>query len=165
MDVHPPEPDCEVVIGQADFLRRATELVNTARLELTLFSQGLDRRTYSSEDFIAPLQKFLLQHQRARLRVIVHSPGLAMRTGHRLVELGRRLSSRIEFRELPYERRLIEREYLIADESALLIRESVEQLEARYYPHAPLLARERRREFEPIWQESAPVAEFRDLKL
>jgi hypothetical protein len=165
MAPEPQEPVTEAVSGQAEFLRRAVELVSAARLDITIFSQGLDRRTYSSEFFIAPLQKFLLQHQRARLRVIVHSPGLAMRTGHRLVELGRRLPSRIEFRELPEERRLLEKEFLIADESALLLRASVEQLESRYYPHAPLLAREQKREFETWWQESQPAAEFRDLKI
>lgn len=159
------EPVVELASGQAEFLLRASQLVQSARLDITLFSQGLDRRTYSSEDFVAPLQSFLLSHQRARLRVLVHTPALAMRTGHRLVELGRRLSSRIEFRELLPERKLIRKEFLIADESSLLIRESDDQLEARYYPHAPLIARDQRREFDSWWQESIPAAEFRDLKL
>jgi hypothetical protein len=159
------EPVIELVNGQAEFLLRASQLLASAKLEITLFSQSLDRRTYSSEGFVAPLQTFLLSHQRARLRVLVHTPALAMRTGHRLIELGRRLSSRIEFRELSPERKLIRKEFLIADESSLLIRESEDQLEARYYPHAPLLARDQKREFDTWWQESPPAAEFRDLKL
>lgn len=159
------EPVVELASGQAEFLLRATQIVASAKIEITLFSQGLDRRTYSNEDFIAPLQSFLLSHQRARLRVLVHTPALAMRTGHRLIELGRRLSSRIEFRELLPERKLIRKEFLIADEASLLIRESDDQLEARYYPHAPLLARDQKREFDTWWQESPPAAEFRDLKL
>ncbi len=163
--LEPQEPAIELVNGQAEFLLRASQLVASAKLDITLFSQGLDRRTYSSEDFITPLQTFLLSHQRARLRVLVHTPALAMRKGHRLVELGRRLSSRIEFRELPSERRLIRKEFLIADEYSLLIRDSEDQLESRYFPHAPLLARDQKREFDTWWQESPPAAEFRDLKL
>ncbi|TXI83964.1 MAG: hypothetical protein E6Q40_10160 [Cupriavidus sp.] len=159
------EPLVELADGHAGFLLRARQIVASARLDITLFSQGLDRRIYSSEEFIAPLQSFLLSHQRARLRVLVHTPALAMRTGHRLIELGRRLSSRIEFRELLPERKLMRKEFLIADETSLLIRESDDQLEARYYPHAPLLARDQRREFDTWWQESPPAAEFRDLKL
>jgi hypothetical protein len=159
------EPVIELVNGQAEFLLRASQMAASAKMELSLFSQGLDRRTYSSEDFIEPLQTFLLSHQRARLRVLVHTPSLAMRTGHRLIELGRRLSSRIEFRELSQERRLTRQEFLIADESSLLIRDSEDQLEARYYAHAPLLARDQKREFDVWWQESPPAAEFRDLKL
>jgi len=165
MALEPQKPEIEVVSGQAEFLLRASALVASAKMEITLFSQGLDRRTYSSEDFIAPLQTFLLSHQRARLRVLVHTPSAAMRTGHRLIELGRRLSSRIEFRELLSERQLIRKEFLIIDESALLLRDSPDQLEARYYAHAPLLARDQKREFDTWWQESPPAAEFRDLKL
>jgi len=159
------EPVIELVNGQAEFLQRASTLVASAKLDITLFSQSLDRRTYSSEDFITPLQTFLLSHQRARLRVLVHTPVLAMRTGHRLIELGRRLSSRIEFRELLPERKLIRKEFLIADESSMLIRDAEDQLEARFYAHAPLLARDQKREFDILWQESPPAAEFRDLKL
>lgn len=159
------EPLVELANGYAGFLLRARQIVASAKLDITLFSQGLDRRIYSSEEFIAPLQSFLLSHQRARLRVLVHTPALAMRTGHRLIELGRRLSSRIEFRELLPERKLMRKEFLIADETSLLISESDDQLEARYYPHAPLLARDQRREFDTWWQESPPAAEFRDLKL
>ena len=158
-------PVCEPVSGQAEFLQRAAAVAASARMELSLFSQNLDRRTYGSDDFIAPLTRFLLSHQRARLRVLVRVPAQAMLKGHRLVELGRQLSSRIEFRELTPERQLIEREYLVADESALLIRETPQELLGRYYPHAPLLAREQLRDFEMLWQESPPAAEFRDLKI
>ncbi|MES2491632.1 MAG: hypothetical protein V4607_17750 [Pseudomonadota bacterium] len=165
MALEPQKPEIEVVSGQAEFLLRASALVASAKIEIALFSQGLDRRTYSSEDFIAPLQTFLLSHQRARLRVLVPTPSAAMRTGHRLIELGRRLSSRIEFRELLPERQLIRKEFLIIDESALLLRDSPDQLEARFYAHAPLLARDQKREFDTWWQESPPAAEFRDLKL
>lgn len=163
--LEPQQAVIEVVSGQAEFLRRASALVASAKIDITLFSQGLDRRTYSSEDFVGPLQTFLLSHQRARLRVLVHTPALAMRTGHRLIELGRRLSSRIEFRELRPERKNIRKEFLIADESALLIRDAEDQLEARYSAHAPLLARDQKREFDTWWHESPPAAEFRDLKL
>ncbi|TXH03559.1 MAG: hypothetical protein E6R07_11960 [Nevskiaceae bacterium] len=161
----PQEPVCEPAEGQAGFLRCAAALAAGARLQLTLLSQNLDRRTYGDEAFIEPLTRFLLSSARARLRVLVRHPGQAMLKGHRLVELGRQLSSRVEFRELPPERQLIEREYLIADEAALLIRESPQELLARYYPQAPLLAREQLREFETLWQESPSAMEFRDLRI
>ena len=165
MTYEPQAPAFEVVSGIVAFGQRAIDLIGLARAEIILFSQGLDRRVYGSDAFIEPLQTFLLQHQRARLRVIVHTPAQTMRNGHRLVELGRRLSSRIEFRELLPERKLAAKEFLVADEVALLIRETPDQLEARYAAHAPMLARDQKREFETWWQESPPATEFRDLKL
>ena len=118
-----------------------------------------------AEEFSEIIKKFILQHRRARLRAIVHSPGLAMRRGHRLVELGRALSSRIEFRALPEERQKIREEYLIADERALIYKEAHNDLEARWHAHDPLRARELRRTFAALWNESAPAREFTDLKI
>jgi hypothetical protein len=162
-DAPSSEPVIEPVSGQAEFLARAAELVRGAALQVSIFSQNLERRTYGVDDFIAPLTKFLLAHERARLRIIVRSPGQTMLGGHRLVELGRQLSSRIEFHELPPEKRLIEREFLLADQRALLIRESPQELIARYYPDSPHHAQAQWREFELLWQESTPSAEMRRL--
>lgn len=159
------EPVVALAHGSAGFLARLAEMARDARMQISIMSQTLDRRVYGSEEFLGPLQSFLLQHERARLRVIVRTPSAAMRSGHRLVELGRRLSSRVEFRELLPEQRLIEREYVVADERSLLVRESPEELDARYYSNSPMLAREQLREFESLWQESQPSAEFRDLRL
>lgn len=159
------EPVITVASGSAEFLARLTEMTRGALMQISILSQTLDRRVYGNEDFLAPLQSFLLRHERARLRVIVRAPGAAARSGHRLIELGRKLSSRVEFRELSAERRLIEREYIVVDERSLLVRESPEELDARYYSSAPLLAREQLREFETLWQESLPSEEFRSFRI
>lgn len=159
------EPVIAVASGSAEFLARLVEMARNARMQISVMSQTLDRRIYGNEEFLAPLQTFLLAHERARLRIIVRTPSAAMRSGHRLVELGRKLSSRVEFRELLPEHRLIEREYVVADERSLLVRESPEELDARYYSNAPMLAREQLREFEILWQESPPSAEFRSFRL
>lgn len=160
-----PEPVIAVASGNVQFLARLAEMTREASMQICVLSQTLDRNIYGNEDFLATLQTFLLKHERARLHVIVRTPGTTMRSGHRLVELGRRLSSRVQFREMLPEHRLIEREYIVADERSLLIRESPQELDARYYSNAPMLAREQLREFENLWQEAQPSAEFRDLRL
>ena len=159
------EPVVAVASGSTEFLTRLVEMTRSARMHISLLSQTLDRRIYGNEDFLTPLQSFLLQHERARLRVLVRTPEAAMRSGHRLVELGRKLSSRVEFREIQPEHRVIEREYVIVDERSLLLRESPQELDARYYSDAPMLAREQLREFENLWQESPPSAELRALRI
>lgn len=163
-DERPVEPEARIASGAEAYRACLVEMVGQARRQLTIFSQTLDRRIYGDERFITPLQAFLLSHDHARLRVLIRSTDSA-RSGNRLVELGRRLSSRIKLRELPIEHRLIEREYAIADERSFLLRESLQELDARYYPNAPLLARTQLREFETLRQESTPAAEFRDLKI
>ncbi|MGH8457644.1 MAG: hypothetical protein ACRETW_08805 [Stenotrophobium sp.] len=161
----PQEPTSETATGAAGFLACAVRAAQAAQMQISVLSVNLDRRIYGSEEFIAPVTAFLLRHERARLRVLLCAPDITMKSGHRLVELGRRLSSRIEFRELLPERRASERELLIVDESAVLLRESVLDVDARYWLQAPLLARERLREFETMWQESPPASELRSLGL
>lgn len=161
----PKSPPFEVVSGLAAYSQHALQLVANAHMEVALFSYDLDHRIYGSEAFTDNLKKLVLQHRRARLRVIVHTPALAMRKGHRLVELGRILSSRIEFRQLSEERQKLREEYLLADERALIYKQAYNDLEARYYANDPLFARGQMRMFEALWQESEPAREFTDLKL
>jgi len=152
-----------VVSGVAAFTEHAVRVAKAARMDLAIYSDTLDRRIYGDEAFVAAVRSFVLQHRRARLRVIVRQPVLAMRGAHRLVELGRMLSSRIEFREPPAERKLPQDEYLLADEKALLLRSAPEEIDAKYLPHAPLDARQQLRTFNALWEESVPAQELRSL--
>lgn len=154
-----------VVSGIADYTRHAVAIMAAAHVELCLFSHALDHRIYGCEEFSETLKRFILQHRRARLRVLVHSPALAMRRGHRLIELGRALSSRIEFRQLGDENLKLREEYLLADQRSLLYKEAHGDIEARYFESDPLQGRAQMRIFEPLWQESVPAREFTDLKI
>lgn len=153
------------VVGLAEFSDHAVRMVGGAHAQIMLFTHAMDHRIYGSEAFCEALKHFILGHRRAQVQVLVHTPANAMRQGHRLVELGRRLSSRIEFRQLIEERRSLCEEYLLVDERALLHKEYHADLEARYYANDPLRARQQRRDFDALWQESPPAREFTELKL
>lgn len=165
MSEAPQTQNYEVLSGLAAYAAHAKNLVAGAHTELILFSHDLDHRVYGSEEFCDTLKKFILQHRRARLRAIVHSPGLAMRKGHRLVELGRMLSSRIEFRQLPEEQHKLGDEYLLADSRVLLYKEYYSDIESRWHAQDPLKGREQLRRFESLWPECTPAREFTDLKI
>lgn len=153
------------VTGSAAFAEAALEVVSAARHELALLSVDLQKNLFGTDAFTARLRNFILAHRRARLRVLIHDPVSAVRNSIRLVEFGRLLSSRIEFRAVPEERRKLREEFLIADERALLYRSSPDQLEAKHYPDAPLVARSHLREFDALWQESTVAREMSSLGL
>lgn len=155
----------ETLSGIEAFRACTVRMFENARLQAVLFSQILDRRTYGAEEVIVAIKDFALRHRRARLRVLVAAPQQAMRAGNRLVELGRMLSSRIEFRELPESHRRLREEYLLTDERSLLYRAEPKELDAQYWPDAPLHARGVLREFEAIWQEAPPARELSELRL
>lgn len=157
-DEDPNSP--QALAGAQAYRETLTQVVGFARLQLSLLSFDLDARVYGDEAFVEVVRSFVISHERARLRVLVNDCGRTMRRAHRLVELGRLLSSRIEFRELAEENRGIVEEYLLADERALLHRERRDALDARLQPQAPLAARLKLREFDALWEQSAVAREF-----
>ena len=162
-DVHPPS-EGELVIGAADFAARATQMISGARMELALLSQELDRRIYGTEVFGEALRRFVLQHGRTKVRVLVNHTQAAVANSPRLVELGRGLSSFVEFRELlPMRQQTVRDEYLVADGRLLLYRETPNDLEAKYYGAAPHMGRMQLKHFDLLWNESQPAQELRKL--
>lgn len=160
-----PEPRIELISGRNGYAQKALELASSARLELVIFSYELDPKLYGEEAFVEAVKKFLLSGDRARLRGLVNSPQSAVRSSNRLIELAKRLSSRIEFRQLPEDRLEQRDEYLVCDARHYIHRRDPRDLEARSYSDAPLDTRDLLKTFEAIWQESAPAREFTDLKL
>ena len=154
----------ELVTSVADFAARATQMVSSARNEVALLTQELDRRVYGSGIFTESLRRFVLQHSHTRVRILVNSTQLAIANSPRLVEFGRSLTSFVEFRELLSNRQqVIREELLITDGRMMLSRESPGDLEAKFYGASPGLSRLRMKDFDLLWDESVPAQELRKL--
>jgi len=154
----------ELVTGVADFAARATQMVSAAHMEVALLTQELDRRIYGSGVFTESLRRFVLQHSHTKVRVLVNATQLAVANSPRMVELGRNMSSFVEFRELlPQRQKVIREELLIADGRVMLSRETPMDLEAKFFGASPHLARLRLKDFDLLWDESVPAQELRKL--
>ena len=159
-----PQASPTLISGAQAFREALASLATEARMQLSLLSFDLDARTYGDEAFVENVRRFALSHERARVRVLINDTERTMRRAHRLVELGRQLSSRIQFRQLPEEHRGLIEEYLIADERALLSRDRSDALDARL-ESVPLSARLKLREFDPLWEQSTPARELAELRI
>lgn len=153
----------QLLNGVAEFAERATGMVGGAHMEIALLTQELDRRVYGTAAFAEALRRFVLQHAHTRVRVLVNSTQAAVANSPRLVELGRSLTSFVEFRELqPQRQPVVREEVLITDGRAMLYRETPSDLEAKYYD-SPAEARLKLKEFGLLWDESEPAQELRKL--
>ena len=146
-----------------EFRDAACELARSASLHLNILSYAFEREIYGHPDFVQAVQALATRHRMARIRILIHSPEWASRSGHRVVELSRRLSSFIELRELHEQDKQLTSEVLIADEKALLFRESPDTLIAQYQPEAPQDARPWLRRFDGLWAGGEPVQGLRQL--
>jgi hypothetical protein len=157
----PPAP--KHVSGHAEFKTAAIELAQSARLGLTILSYDLGRDLYGDSAFVAAVRNLATRHKHAQVRILVHSPEWVRRSGHRLVELMRRLTTFVAMRELPEDKKEIRNELLIADERALLLRESPDDHEAQYYNDSPQLARQWLHRFDQWWESAEPAPGLRQL--
>jgi hypothetical protein len=154
----------ELLQGRAAYAAKAVQLARTARHELLLRSDTLDRALYGSEEFYNAVKDFLLGSERARLCVLVRQPREAVQNAARLIDLGQRLSSRVEFREPTEEQGEIDPvEWLIADRRALLERRSPDSLEAQFWAEEPQRGKLHGEEFDGLWNEAQPAQELRSL--
>ncbi len=158
-----PEDTARLVVGREAFAAALAEIASAVRLQLSIQTFGFEASLYGDEALVERIKEFCLSHERARVRVLVNQPALAMRGAHRFVELGRRLSSRIQFRQLDDEDHGVVDECVIADEQSLLWRDQPERLEARLALDAPLQARLRLKTFNERWERALPAREFSEL--
>lgn len=158
------DASADILTGIADFAAKATHMVSEAKMEVALLTQELDRRIYGTGIFTESLRRFVLQHQHTKVRILVNSTQVAIANSPRLVELGRSLTTFVEFREVPPPRQQVVREeVLITDGRVMLYREAPGDLQAKFYGHAPGEVRLKLKEFNQLWDESEPAQELRKL--
>ncbi|HVA54940.1 MAG TPA: hypothetical protein VNI53_03955 [Gammaproteobacteria bacterium] len=154
------------VLSSSDQNRDAAlQLALGARLSLTLFTRDLEPSIYDRQDFVTAVQQLALRSRYSHIRILVIDPTAAIKDGHRLIELGRRLSSFIEFRRPTPEQTKRSDCFLIIDETGLLYRPLADRYEGFADPDNAFEARMHLREFDAIWEQSEPESEFRRLGL
>jgi hypothetical protein len=160
MTSHEPQ----ALSGRREFAEAASSLVGNGLRYIDLLSYQLEHDAYGVQDFVNPVKRLLLGSPMARLRVLLNQPRLAVGRGHALIELGRQMTSQIEFRELLGERcNDCRGELLIVDRRGLLIRREQGDLDAALWRDAPDRGKQKSEYFDSIWAESPPAQDLRSL--
>ncbi|MGH8415419.1 MAG: hypothetical protein ACRESX_11880, partial [Gammaproteobacteria bacterium] len=141
----------------------AVRLASEARMSLAMFTRDLDPAVYNTEEFATAVRQLALSSRYSRIRIVALDPTAAIKDGHRLIELGRRLSSFIEFRRPSADHAKLPESFLVADETGLLYRPMASRYEGFADPANPSEARVRLRLFDEIWERAEPELEFRRL--
>ena len=146
--------------------RHATQLmVGQAEASLDVFSRDLDPFLFDDETFIDLLSGLCLRNRRARIRFLVQDPTTPVKRGHRLIELGRKLSSSIEFRQPHQDYQHFNEAYLVADQCGLIHRSLADRFEGTANFYDPVNAQRKLDFFTEVWERSESHPEFRRLYL
>ena len=145
--------------------RHALAMLQQATRSLCIYSTDLEPWLYHHSSVQQACTRFLLSSPRVRLRILLRDPTRAVKDGHRLLTLSRRLSSNLHIRKLNPDYPSDELAYLIADDRGLLLRPELDQ-QAGYALYAdPARVRQRQAQFDQAWDTSITDPDLRSFLL
>ncbi|KSF81904.1 histone acetyltransferase HPA2 [Pseudomonas paraeruginosa] len=143
----------------------ALALLQQARRSLCLYSPDLEPWLYHHSSVQDACTRFLLANPRNRLRILVGDSTQAVRNGHRLITLSRRLSSNCLIRRLNPDYPREDDAFLLADEQGLLLRPHPAQPASYACYRAAGRVRQLQARFERAWNTSLSDPDLRSLLL
>jgi hypothetical protein len=143
----------------------ALALVQQAQRSLCLYSTDLEPWLYHHSSIQEACTRFLLAHPKNRLRILVRDSARAVKDGHRLLTLSRRLSSNLQIRKLHPDYPNEEVTFLLADGSGLLLRPEPDQYAGYVLYHDPGRVRLRQAQFDQAWDTSITDPDLRSFLL
>lgn len=165
-----PDPDADsgAVVsrhGERACREGVLEVVGHAVREVRIYSELLDHTLFDDEQVVDALSRFVRSGPPARVRVLIHSSSAIVSRGHRLLELARRLPSKVEIRLVPGE--LAEDQHCVvtADERAFLLLPDSREYQGFSNGYDPVEASRLVERFDHLWERSHRDPELRTLSL
>ncbi|UFQ95910.1 histone acetyltransferase HPA2 [Pseudomonas wenzhouensis] len=162
-------------LGQHEHLERFSKpqearshvlaLIQQAQRNLCLYTDDLEPWLYHHSSVQKACTRFLLNSPRARLRILLRDPTRAVKEGHRLLALSRRLSSNLHIRKLNPDYASDELAFLIADDRGLFLRPELDQQSGYTLYNDPARVRQRQAQFDQAWDTSITDPDLRSFLL
>jgi hypothetical protein len=146
-----------------EFRTVAARLAAQADREISIFSHDLDAPVYDQAAFVEAVKALAIGSRMARVRILIRTNERLQREGHRLIELARRLPTKIEIRRVHKDYADCTEDFLVADEAGYVHRKRYTRHEGNADFHAPLQARQYRDFFNTVWDVSERDSELRRL--
>ena len=143
----------------------ALRMLQHTRREVAILSRHLDGRLYDTSEFMAGLTRLAVQQPRCRIRLLLKDVEPLVKYGHRIIELSRRLSSKIGVRTIHPDYREYNEAYMVFDERGIIKRRYSDRYEGIANFNDPKQARELMAFFNEIWNISEPDPNMRRLHI
>jgi len=153
---HDGEPACRDGI---------VEGLQWAKRTVRIYSQYLDHALFDDQNVVDALSSFVRRGPPATLQILVHTTSLVISRGHRLLELARRMDSKIEIRLVPGELAEDNHSCVVLDELAFLLLPDYREYKAFANRYDPAQANKLAERFDYLWRRSESDPELRALRL
>jgi predicted GNAT family N-acyltransferase len=164
----PPEAEAAELkqfTSEADCIEGLAEALGWARRTMRIYSQELDHNFFDRDDVIDALSTFVRRGPPARLLILIHSSSAIISRGHRLLELARRLDSKVEIRAVPSELADDGHSCVVTDEQGYFLMPDHREYQGLANRYDPVQASRLAERFDYLWQRSEPDPELRVLRL
>jgi len=141
----------------------AARMIEQANLSIDILSRHLDARVFDQASIIDAIRSLVHNQPRAQVRIIVRDSGPMVRNGHRLLQLGQRLTSFIHIHKLPKPYEDVNEALLVVDGTAYIRQPMSDQYEAEANFNDRKQAKNYADHFEEIWHVSETDIETRRL--
>lgn len=132
---------------------------------IEIISRDLDPSLYDTVEFIDAVKKMLLNHRRARVRVMLIEPQTVVTYGHRFLNLAMNMSSFVELRKSPTEYDNFNEAIFIADATGYLHRANTSRFEGEVNFNDKRTAKSFLDRFEVMWDKAKPDVNLRRLSI
>lgn len=143
----------------------ALALMQQARRRLCLYSPDLEPWLYHNSAIQQACARLLVSDPKCQLRILVRDLSRAVKEGHRLLSLSRRISSNFQIRRINPDHPSEDLAYLIADDRGLLLRPEPEQHAGYTLYNDPGRTRLQQTRFDQAWDLSITDPDLRSFLL
>ncbi len=143
------------------FRKISQHMAQQATRQLDIFTYELDSRVYDKKPFLKAVKELALSTGNARIRILLRNNERVQKEGHRLVDLARKLPSRIEIRRHNPEYIDHGENFMVVDATGYVRRRQHDQYEGEADFNDRRRAESYRDLFGAIWECSEPDSELR----
>lgn len=151
--------------GNEAFNAAQLKLVAQARRELYILTPDFEAERYNDSAFSDALSAFVRRSRYADARILVGDPRIALRWGHHVVTLAKRLTSNLRIRQVHADDFDPEEAWIVADGIGLLRRDSSESMQGSLSAKSIPYARRASERFSELWERSEEIQDFRSLHI
>jgi hypothetical protein len=162
----PRDPGALPAVDRSSVEATRIALLQDSRHALDIHLPELDADSFSNSPELAEIRRIATSGRGARVRLLLHDTGAALRASHRLVALAQRLSSVIQIRRPVEEIDLGNRSaYLLNDAGGYLFLPEHDRPQGRAARNDRAAQAPLRQQFDDVWERSERATELQALDL
>lgn len=151
--------------SSAEHQALSLQLMQQAKLKVLILSRDLDAKVYDSPAFVEAASNMAREHPHAHIHILLQDANRIIHQGHRLIELGQRLSSKIKIYNPSKHYQDINESFMLVDDTAYIKRTLADRYEGLASFNDRSATRDLTQLFNEIWERATPDPQLRRLHI